>query len=223
MPSSDEQAEAPQAELAHGAGEAALVLDVAADDEHERRPEPAAARRRHGARAPARPRRARVAEDAAAGARRDLGRHAVEVAGDLAAGGVDQEIEARARLGRRCALDRAHERAAPAGLELLAQSRSASASQRLQHLVGQRSLALPGRRSPTTSAARTATKAHHVRRASARKAVVETAQRGSSQGRHGSCIRRRARCAAAACRSSCRSWPCSRETCTSMTLVCGSK
>ena len=33
MPSSDSSADAPQRQLAHGAGEPALILDVAADDQ----------------------------------------------------------------------------------------------------------------------------------------------------------------------------------------------
>ncbi len=43
-----EQHDAPQSELAHGAGEAMQVLDVAADDQAPARLEPAARRRRHG-------------------------------------------------------------------------------------------------------------------------------------------------------------------------------
>ena len=43
MPSSAEQDDAPQPQLAHGAGEPVQVLDVAADDQHE----PAWNRQRH--------------------------------------------------------------------------------------------------------------------------------------------------------------------------------
>ena len=55
---SAEQNDAPQRQLPHGAGEPALVLDIAADDQHEPARNATAARRRRGARraAPSSPR-----------------------------------------------------------------------------------------------------------------------------------------------------------------------
>ena len=80
------------------------------------RPEPAAARRRHGAaRGLALLAGARVVEDGALPCGLELRRHAIEIAGDLAARGIDQKVEARARLARqRWAMTAARRSAPPA-------------------------------------------------------------------------------------------------------------
>ena len=65
---------------------------------------------------------AHVAEDAAAAAPLELRRHPVEIAGDLAARGIDQQIEAGARLRRQRWRDDGGEPLGAAGLELLAQA-----------------------------------------------------------------------------------------------------
>ena len=87
--------------------------------------------------------RARVAEHAAAGRRcANSGGTPVEVAGDLAAGGVDQQVEAGAGLAGALGDDGAQARGA-AGLELLAQAGDLGV-QRLDHLGGEQLVGAPG-------------------------------------------------------------------------------
>src|SRR5262249_21635380 len=88
-PEDGEQCDAPQAELAHAGSKAVQVFDVATDDEDK------AAGHRHGYAngEPRHPRlalraRARIGEDAAPRGTVDFRRHAIEIARDLASGGI---------------------------------------------------------------------------------------------------------------------------------------
>ena len=95
--------------------------------------------------------------------------------------------------------------ALPAALAASRRMISASARSADQHLFGQHVVGLPEQR---CRQARPATSTNSATAVAARRKALASENLGEPfrQGRHGSCIQRRARCAAAACRSSCRSW-----------------
>ena len=143
MPRMRQQRDAPQAQLTHAAGEAMQILDVAADDQHE-----AAGDRQGHADGEARDRagsflrRPRIVEDAAAGGAAELRRHPVEVARDLAAGGIDQQIETGAGFAGP-PRDHGGKALGAARLELLAQADDLG-FQRLDDFVGEEVVGAPG-------------------------------------------------------------------------------
>ena len=194
-----QQHDAPQPQLTHGAGEPVQVLDIAADDQYQ----PARNRQRnaHGmARgAMALFARAHIIEDTTLARTFDLGRHAIEIAGNLATAGIHQQVEAGARLGGALG-DDGGEAFRAAGLELLAQSDDLG-FQGLDHLVGQKVVGAPGNEADNQ-------RCHHDEGAHVGERQTKRGRAQElSQRRHGSYTRLRARYAAAAWQSPCRSCP----------------